>query len=137
MARIPHLVAIGGGHSHALALDLWSRQRSRPPAHITLISDAVYTPYSGILPGHVAGQYRWSDCYIDLPSLAARAGVDFLRDRAVGLDLHRRIVELESDRSIAYDYLSIDTGSTPEMNLRAGRSYTTPAKPVPDRKSVV
>jgi len=130
LQRTPHLVAIGGGHSHAIALDRWSRLRSRPPARITLISDSFYAPYSGILPGHVAGQYRWNDCYIDLWGLSRRAGADFLCDRAVGLDLKRRLVELESDRTLAYDFLSIDTGSTPKLDLDAGRRYVVPAKPV-------
>ena len=133
MKRIPHLVAIGGGHSHALALDHWARQsdRTRPPARITLISNTVYAPYSGILPGHIAGFYPWNDCYIDTLALAERAGVDFLLDRAVGLDLKRRMIELDSERSIAYDFLSIDTGSTPELNAVRGGRYVIPAKPVP------
>lgn len=134
MQRIPHLVAIGGGHSHAMALDHWARQPDclRPPARITLISNTVYTPYSGILPGHIAGFYRWNDCYIDTLALAERAGVDFLLDRAVGLDLKRRIVELDSERAIAYDFLSIDTGSTPELNVVRGGRYAIPAKPIPE-----
>jgi selenide,water dikinase len=132
--RIPHLVVIGGGHSHAIALDHWARQpeASRPPARITLISNTVYAPYSGILPGHIAGFYPWNDCYIDTLALAQRAGVDFLLDRAVGLDLTRRIVELDSERSIAYDFLSLDTGCTPGLQGVRGGKYAIPAKPVPE-----
>ena len=134
MQRIPHLVVIGGGHSHAIALDHWARQQdaSRPPARITLISNTVYAPYSGILPGHIAGFHPWNDCYIDMLALAQRAGVNFLLDRAVGLDLKRRIVELDSERSIAYDFLSIDTGCTPGLNGVRGGKYAIPAKPVPE-----
>ncbi len=132
--RIPHLVVIGGGHSHAIALDHWARQQdaSRPPTRITLISNTVYAPYSGILPGHIAGFYPWNDCYIDTLALAQGAGVNFLLDRAVSLDLKRRIVELDSERSIAYDFLSIDTGCTPGRSGVRGGKYAIPAKPVPE-----
>ncbi len=134
MQRIPHLVAIGGGHSHAIALDHWARQQDadRPPARITLISNTVYAPYSGILPGHIAGFHPWNDCYIDSLALAQRSGVDFLLDRAVGLDLKRRMIELDSERAIAYDFLSIDMGCTPGLHGVRGGRYAIPAKPVPE-----
>lgn len=134
MQRIPHLVVIGGGHSHSIALDHWARlpEVARPAARITLISNTVYAPYSGILPGHIAGFHPWNDCYIDTLALAQRAGVDFLLDRAVGLDLKRRIVELDTERSIAYDFLSLDTGCTPGLQGVRGGKYAIPAKPVPE-----
>jgi len=32
--------------------------------------DVTHTPYSGMLPGHIAGFYDFAETHIDLPSLA-------------------------------------------------------------------
>ncbi|MCU0550381.1 MAG: FAD-dependent oxidoreductase [Leptolyngbya sp. Prado105] len=107
------LVLIGGGHSHAIAL----RQFGLHPVsqvEITLISEAEDTPYSGMLPGHVAGLYSYDACHIDLRSLCEFAKARLIVDRAVGLDLAQHRVLCEQ-ADVAFDLLSIDIGSTPTM----------------------
>lgn len=41
---------------------------------MTLITRDVETPYSGMLPGHVAGFYTRAECHLDLDRLAVFAG---------------------------------------------------------------
>lgn len=107
------LVLVGGGHSHAIAL----RQFGLHPVanvEITLISEAEQTPYSGMLPGHVAGLYSYEECHIDLRSLCKFAGARFVIDRAIALNLEQRRV-FGSQTEVEFDVLSIDIGSTPMM----------------------
>ena len=75
------LVLLGGGHSHALALRLLAMQAD-PQTRITLISLDSHTPYSGMLPGLLAGHYSYSDSRIDLRRLCSHSGVRFIAARA-------------------------------------------------------
>lgn len=124
------LVLIGGGHSHAIALRDWGLH-PLPGVELILISDGVNTPYSGMLPGHVAGFYDYDQTHIHLEALARFSRAELIVDRAVGLDLAQQQVFCANHDAIAFDWLSIDIGSTPQLNDVPGASdYAIPAKPV-------
>ncbi len=123
------LLLIGGGHSHAIALRMWG-MRPLPGVRVTLLTDGSDTPYSGMLPGHVAGFYRREDCHINLRSLCQFAGAQLLIDRAIGLDLVNHRVLCAQRPPITFDVLSIDIGSTPQIPRLASGSGVA-AKPVP------
>ena len=124
------LILIGGGHSHAIALREWGLN-PLPNVDLVLISDVEKTPYSGMLPGHVAGFYSYEETHIDLVSLAQFAGAKFIIDRAIDIDLKNNRVICQSQQ-IEYDYLSLDIGSMPEaINVSGAKEYAIPAKPVP------
>ncbi|MBW4419255.1 MAG: selenide, water dikinase SelD [Myxacorys californica WJT36-NPBG1] len=124
------LVLVGGGHSHAIALRMFA-MRPLPGVRITLISDASDTPYSGMLPGHVAGFYSHEECHINLRSLCQIAQVNFIRDRVIGLDLINDRVQCANHPAIAFDLVSIDTGSTPKLPSAFPHSkHHVAAKPI-------
>ncbi|WP_107667279.1 selenide, water dikinase SelD [Cyanothece sp. BG0011] len=125
-----NLVLIGGGHSHAIVLKLWG-MNPIPGVRLTLIGDRTHTPYSGMLPGQVAGFYTFEETHIDLRCLAQFAQANFYHDTVINLDLENKQVICQEHPPIAFDYLSIDIGSIPKKtNISGASDYAIPAKPV-------
>ena len=77
------LVLIGGGHAHALAARMWG-MKPVPGVRLTLINPGPTAPYSGMLPGHIAGHYTRDDLDIDLVKLARFAGARLILGAAYG-----------------------------------------------------
>lgn len=124
------VVLIGGGHSHAIALKQFG-MNPLSGVRLTLITNVCATPYSGMLPGYVAGLYSFDDCHIDLRPLARFAGATLIVDRAIGLDLRHNRVICANHPAIAFDLLSIDIGSTPATVMVPGANeYAIPVKPI-------
>ncbi|MEG4803712.1 FAD-dependent oxidoreductase [Microcoleus sp. ARI1-B5] len=127
-----HLVLIGGGHSHAIVLKMFG-MKPLPSVRLTLISDVLYAPYSGMLPGYVAGFYDYDECHIDLRSLAEFAGCQILVDRAIAIDFSKNQVICQTRVPVNFDVLSVDIGSTPAtLSVPGAAEYAIPAKPVPE-----
>ncbi|HIG39071.1 MAG: selenide, water dikinase SelD [bacterium] len=108
------LVLLGGGHSHVILLKMLAMN---PVAglQITLISPDTRTPYSGMLPGVVAGHYGSEDIYIDLVPLCRFAGARFIKTRVTNIDPYSKFVECDGRPPINYDVLSINVGITPSL----------------------
>lgn len=124
------LVLIGGGHTHALVLRQWAM---KPVAgvRLTLIDPNPKAPYSGMLPGHVAGHYGREDLNIDLVRLARFAGARLILGAADGIDLERRVVTVAGRPDVAFDFASVDVGITSAMPSLPGFSeHAVPAKPL-------
>ncbi|BAY18926.1 FAD-dependent pyridine nucleotide-disulfide oxidoreductase [Anabaenopsis circularis NIES-21] len=127
---MPDLVLVGGGHSHAIALKMFGI-KPLPGVSLTLITPALDTPYSGMLPGHIAGLYNYDECHINLSRLADFAHAHLYIDRAIGLDLENRQVICANRPAVNFDVLSIDIGSTPAtISVPGAAEYAIPAKPV-------
>lgn len=127
-----NLVLVGGGHTHAIALRKIG-MNPLPGVQLTLITNLVDTPYSGMLPCHISGRYGFDESHIDLRPLTRFAQCRLVMDRAIGLDLEQQQVICAHHPPIAYDVLSIDTGSTPATVAVPGAAeHTIPAKPVPE-----
>ncbi len=127
---VKDLVLIGGGHSHAIALRMFG-MNPLPGVRLTLITEASDTPYSGMLPGHIAGFYDHEDCHINLRSLCQFAQAQIFIDAAIGLDLKNNRVLCATRPPVAFDWVSIDIGSTPTMPIVTGAAeHSIAAKPV-------
>ena len=124
------LLLIGGGHTHALVLRQWG-MKSLPGVRLTLVNPGPTAPYSGMLPGLIAGHYQQDELEIDLVKLARFAGARLILDRVTGLDTGQKLAQLANRPPIAYDIASVDIGITTELKSLPGfDEFTAPAKPL-------
>ena len=105
------LVLVGGGHSQVEVLRQLGA-RPAPGTEITLVTPACCTAYSGMLPGFIAGHYRYRDCHIDLEYLARCAGARLVLAHACNIDARGHQIMLSDGTALDYDLASIDIGST-------------------------
>ena len=124
------IVLVGGGHSHVGVIRRFGMQRM-PGVRLTVICRDTHTPYSGMLPGYIAGHYAYDDVHIDLRRLAEFAGARFFRDEAIGLDRGAQKVLCRNRPPVPYDQLSINIGSTPMLGTIPGAAeHAVPVKPI-------
>ncbi len=102
-----------------------------PGVRLTLIGRDIETPYSGMIPGFVAGAYSFDECHIDLARLCGldRCAADPGRgDRARP---HQPAGAAEDRPPVSYDLVSLDVGSSPSMGAIPGAAeHATPVKPI-------
>ncbi len=124
------VVLIGGGHSHALLLRAWG-MRPVAGARLTLINPAPSAPYTGMLPGFVAGHYAREALEIDLVRLARHAGARLILGVVDGIDRDGKRISISGRPDIGYDIASLDIGITSEMpELKGFSEFGVPAKPL-------
>ena len=124
------LVLIGGGHSHVGVLKAFGMQ-PLPGVRITLICTDAHTPYSGMLPGYVAGHYDFDAVHLDLLRLCVFAGARFIQAEVSGIDRINRKVQLRGRPALDYDVVSINTGSTPQTgNIAGAEEFAVCVKPI-------
>ena len=124
------LVLIGGGHTHALVLRKWG-MNPLAGVRMTVINPGPTAPYSGMLPGFVAGHYSREELDIDLVKLARFAGARIVIGAATAVDRAARLVHVAGRPPIAFDALSIDVGITSTMpDLKGFPEFGVPAKPL-------
>jgi selenide, water dikinase len=127
---IKDVVLVGAGHAHVTVLRRFG-MRPIPGLRFTMISREVHTPYSGMLPGLIAGNYDFDQAHIDTGPLARFAGARLYQDEAVGLDLAGRRVICRHRPPVPYDLLSLNIGSTPNTGDVPGASeHAIPVKPI-------
>ena len=124
------IVLVGGGHSHVGVIRNFG-MRPVPGVRLTVICRDTDTPYSGMLPGYIAGHYSFDEVHIDLRRLAQFAGARFYRGQVTGLDRGAQKVLLAGRPAVPYDLLSINIGSTPQLSTVAGAAlHAVPVKPI-------
>ncbi|CAB9515203.1 selenophosphate synthetase [Seminavis robusta] len=122
------LVLVGGGHSHVHVLKMLGMPHYRTWAmshgvQTTLIARDLHTPYSGMLPGFVAGHYTYDEIHLDLVQLcrfsntrlihAAAKEITYNHDNATDSSSGGMVYCDDGRPPIRFDALSIDVGITP------------------------
>ena len=124
------VVLIGGGHSHALVM-LALLDLPLPDVSVTVINPQPTAPYSGMLPGVIAGHYPRAALEIDLADLAARAGIRFVQGYVQHLDRSARLITGAGFDPFHYDLASLDVGITSDLpSLPGFGAHAVPAKPL-------
>lgn len=124
------LVLIGGGHAHALVLRMWA-MNPLPGVRLTVINPGPVAPYTGMLPGHIAGHYPREALMIDLVRLARFAGARVILGRVEGIDRTAQRVLVQGRPQVAYDVASINIGISSDLpDLPGFAKNATAAKPL-------
>ena len=127
---IKDIVLIGGGHAHVTVLKRFG-MKPIPGVRLTLISPDAHTPYSGMLPGLIAGHYSYDEAHIDLMPLCRFAGARFILGEVARVDPDAKVVHCDGRPPIPYDLLSINAGSSPDpKSVEGAQGQVIPVKPV-------
>jgi selenide, water dikinase len=128
--KTKNIVLIGAGHAHVGVM----RAVGIAPiadAKLTLITRGSHTPYSGMLPGLIAGHYSFSDAHIDIAPLARFAKAQFYNSTVIGLDTLNKSVICADRPPVSYDIVSINIGSTPGTgDVTGALEHAIPVKPI-------
>ena len=124
------LVLVGGGHGHVHTIKMMG-MNPIPGVRVTLISRDLETPYSGQLPGYIAGYYSRDECHIDLGRLCSFARVRLIHGEVVNIETDKKLLYCSDGRPpISYDVVSFDIGISPKPLEQKFRSNVTPVKPI-------
>ena len=124
------LLLVGGGHAHVAVLRRFG-MKPLPGVRVTMLSRDVHTPYSGMLPGLVAGHYTHADCHIDLARLCAATGARFVHGSLTAIDMQHGTVEVQDRGGLGWDLLSLNTGSRPALDSIPGAAeHGVAVKPI-------
>ncbi len=124
------LLLIGGGHAHALLLKMWG-MKPLPGVRLTLVNPDPTAPYTGMLPGFVAGHYGRDEVEIDLVKLARFAAARLILGHVEGLDLKAGRASVAGRPDIAFDIASLDIGiASGQPQTVEGETALWPAKPM-------
>jgi len=127
---IKDLVLIGGGHSHLSVLKYFA-MHPLPGLRLTLITRDLHTPYSGMLPGYIAGHYSYDEAHIDLRPLAQFAQARIYHAEVNDIDLKNNQIICNGRPPISYDFASINIGSKPgTLHIPGVDKFTLPVKPI-------
>jgi len=124
------IVLLGAGNANLQVIRWWAMDPISG-TELLLISDTLMMPYSGMLPGCLAGLYRIDDVMIDVGRLCAKAGVRLIHARATKVNTVAKVVELEGRPPLRYDLLAVNIGSQPHVPIEPGaRAHSLLLKPL-------
>ena len=127
---VKDIVLVGGGHAHVSVLRMFG-MNPIPGVRLTHITRDIHTPYSGMLPGFIAGHYDFDEVHIDLGPLATFANARLYHGEVERIDPEAQQVFVKGRPPVYYDVLSINIGSRPRTdNVPGALENALPIKPI-------
>lgn len=131
------LLLIGAGHAHALVLDAWRHLVANDPlladVELVLVAPVTHAPYSGMIPGWLAGKYRFDETVVDFTALCKRARAKLICAELAELDPDTSTVWLSDGQRLSYDWISLNVGST--LQPPASQTHMLAMRPLSTLKS--
>ena len=104
------LIIVGAGHAHLTVLK--SLKDFVNAGHrVTVVSSSSLHYYSGMGPGMLSGIYRPEEIRFNVKKMSEDRGAAFVEDNVVKIHPRKKKIDLQSGKEIAYDVLSLNTGS--------------------------
>lgn len=124
------LILVGGGHAHIQVLRSFG-MRPIDGVRLTLITDVLKAPYSGMLPGFIEGIWNEEELMFDLTSLSVFAGARLIHQPITQIDIYNKTVILQNSAPVSYDVISVNSGSVPDISaIQGAQEYGIPVKPI-------
>jgi pyridine nucleotide-disulfide oxidoreductase family protein len=130
MEKAKRLLLLGGGHAHVYLIKQFNSKKNKD-FEVVLVSASQYQYYSGMAAGYLEGIYSHDEICFDLKKMCEKSGVGYIEARVTAIDPKERSVELDTNQTVSFDILSVDTGS--EMagkNLEGVKDYAWCVKPL-------
>jgi NADH dehydrogenase FAD-containing subunit len=109
---------LGAGHAHLFTLKR-TAEFIRRGFELVIVAPDVFW-YSGLATGVLAGIYPPTLDQVDVAALVTRGGGQFIRARAIAIDVAARKVSLDTGSSLSYDVLSCNLGSEVPLDAIPG-----------------
>lgn len=123
------LVLAGAGHAHAEVLRTWIDEPLQG-VELVVVSPVPDAPYSGMVPGWLAGAYGFDDITIDFTALCRAAGARWVTGSIAALDAERQVLQLDTGEPLAYDRLSLNIGATVTPPPTVNGARVLPLRPL-------
>ena len=130
------LVLVGAGHANVALIRRFSME-PLDGTRLVVVNPYSVTPYSGMLPGFLSGQYREDELFIDIACLCKEAGARFIRGSLAKVDTDLRRLTIrhqvefnETELQIGFDICVLNTGAIPGHDFPTKHPHYYPVKPI-------
>ena len=124
------LVLVGGGHAHLILLMKFAKKPILG-TRITLVSNELATPYSGMIPGYIEGEYSWRESHIDLYKFAEQLNIRFIHSEVINVSGKDKKIYFKNRPPLSFDFLSINCGiQSNYISIKGADKYSLPVKPI-------
>jgi len=101
------------------------------PIILTLISNYVFSYYSGMLPGCISLLYDEEQIRFNLETLSQNFNFNWICAEVVGIDFELQLVMLKEHEPVYYDFCSINIGSiTKGLEIGGVNEYAIKTRPI-------